>query len=125
MTKKELAEKLNGRQYGDSFEDVMEEAKQSGFVIVTGASDDLMEFAGAFRDEGGCFDGGRVYFDRSGVDQEGEERANWIDAKWCDGVNRNGILATWVMRRIFLANGLIFLSNRISIVRVWCFLLRI
>ena len=32
MTKKELAEKLNGRQYGDSFEDVL-------------ASDDLMEFA--------------------------------------------------------------------------------
>lgn len=95
MTKKELAEKLNGRQYGDSFEDVLEDAKQSGLVIVTGASDDLMEFEGAIRDEGGCFDGGRVYFDRSGVDQEGEERANWIDAKWGDGVNRNGIQATW------------------------------
>lgn len=95
MTKKELAEKLNGRQYGDSFEDVLEDAKQSGLVMVTGASDDLMEFAGAFRDEGGCFDGGRVYFDCDGVDQEGERRANWIDAKWCDGVNRNGIQATW------------------------------
>ena len=69
MTKKELAEKLNGRQYGDSFEDVLEDAKQSGLVMVTGASDDLMEFAGAFRDEGGCFDGGRVYFDCDGVDQ--------------------------------------------------------
>ena len=95
MTKKELAEKLNGRQYGDSFEDVLEDAKQSGLVMVTGASDDLMEFAGAFRDEGGCFDSGRVYFDCDGVDQEGEERANWIDAKWCDGTNRNGIQATW------------------------------
>ena len=95
MTKKERAEKLNGRQYGDSFEDVLEDAKQSGLVMVTGASDNLMEFAGAFRDEGGCFDGGRVYFDCDGVDQEGEERANWIDAKWCDGTNRNGIQATW------------------------------
>lgn len=53
MTKKELAERLNGRQYGDSFEDVLEEAKQSGLVIVTGALDDLMEFEGAIRDEGG------------------------------------------------------------------------
>ena len=39
MTKKELAEKLNGRQYGDSFEDVLEDAKQSGLVMVTGASE--------------------------------------------------------------------------------------
>ena len=46
-------------------------------------------------DEGGCFDGGRVYFDRNGVDQEGEERANWIDAVWCDGMNRDGLPATW------------------------------
>lgn len=60
-----------------------------------GASDDLMEFDGAIRDEGGCFDGGRVYFDKDGVDQEGEERANWIDARWCDGMNRDGLPATW------------------------------
>ena len=50
---------------------------------------------GAICDEGGCFDGGRVYFDKDGVDQEGEERANWIDARWCDGMNRDGLPATW------------------------------
>lgn len=38
MEARELAEKLNGRTYGDSFDDVLEEAKQSGLVIVTGAS---------------------------------------------------------------------------------------
>ena len=92
---KEFAEKLNGRAYGDSFDDVKQEAKESGLVIVYGASDDLMEFDGAIYDEGGCFDGGRVYFDRNGVDQEGEERANWIDAVWCDGMNRDGLPATW------------------------------
>lgn len=81
--------------YGDSFDDVLEEAQQSGLVIVTGASDDLMEFDGAIRDEGGCFDGGRVYFDKDGVDQEGEKRANWIDARWCDGMNRDGLPADW------------------------------
>lgn len=55
MEARELAEKLNGRTYGDSFDDVLEEAKQSGLVIVTGASDDLMEFNGAIYDEGRLF----------------------------------------------------------------------
>jgi hypothetical protein len=85
-------------RYGDSFDDVKQEAKESGLVIVYGASDDLMEFDGAIYDEGGCFDGGRVYFDRDGVDQEGEERANWIDAVWCDGMNRDGLPATWTYK---------------------------
>ena len=66
-----FADKLNGRAYRDSFDDVKQEAKENGLVIVYGASDDLMEFDGAIYDEGGCFDGGRVYFDRDGVDQEG------------------------------------------------------
>ena len=47
ITAKELAEKLNGRAYGDSFDDVKQEAKEIGLVIVYGASDDLMEFDGA------------------------------------------------------------------------------
>lgn len=47
MEARELAEKLNGRAYGDSFDDVKQEAKESGLVIVYGASDDLMEFDGA------------------------------------------------------------------------------
>ena len=90
MTKKELAEKLNGRQYGDSFKDVMEDTMASGLVIVTGASDDLMEFQGAIEDEGGCFDGGEVYFDKNGVSQDGTERANMIEALWCEGTNVDG-----------------------------------
>lgn len=95
MTKKELAEKLNGRQYGDSFKDVMEDTMASGLVIVTGASDDLMEFQGAIEDEGGCFDGGEVYFDKNGVSQDGTERANVIEALWCEGTNVDGCQATW------------------------------
>ena len=95
MTKKELANRLDGRTYGDSFKDVAEEAKESGFVIVCGASDDLIEFEGAIYDEGGCYEGGRVYFDKDGVDQDGNERANWIDARWCDGTNKDGLPACW------------------------------
>lgn len=98
MTKKELADKLNGRACGDNFKDVLEEARESGLVIVTGASDDLMEFQGAIEDEGGCFDGGKVYFDRTGVDQDGEERANVIEAVWCDGMNSDGIPASWTYK---------------------------
>lgn len=100
MTKKELADKLDGRAYGDSFDDVLEEAKESGLVIVTGSSDDLMEFDGAIYDEGDCYDGGRVYFDLGGVDHDGNERTNWIDARWCEGVNRDGLPASWTYETV-------------------------
>jgi hypothetical protein len=48
MITKEIAEILNGIEY------------------CFGASDDLMEFRGAIDDEAGCYDGGLVYFNRSG-----------------------------------------------------------
>ena len=98
MTKKELADKLNGRAYGDTFKDVLEEARESGLVIVTGASDDLMEFQGAIEDEGSCYDGGNVYFDKDGVSQDGTERANVIEAVWCNGMNSDGIQADWTYK---------------------------
>lgn len=95
---KEIAEKLNGIAYGENVRDIETEAKEHGIVIVMGASDDLMEFSGAIEDEGGCFDGGEVYFDRDGVSQDGTERANVIEAIWCDAHDENGILATWAYR---------------------------
>lgn len=95
MTAKELAEKLNGIEYGEVLADVLSAARDNGLVIVNALSDDLMEFTGAIYDEGSCFNGGRVYFDKSGVSQDGEKRSNWIDAKWCSGKNRNGQPATW------------------------------
>ena len=67
MTLKEFAENLNGTEYNGypifSKEDIGI-AKENGFVIVTGASDDLMEFEGAVEDEAGCFDGGKVYISK-------------------------------------------------------------
>lgn len=92
---KEIAEKLNGIAYGENISDIEAEAKKHGIVIVIGASDDLMEFSGAIEDEGGCYDGGEVYFDRDGVSQDDTERANVIEAIWCDGMNSDGIPATW------------------------------
>ena len=92
---KEIAEKLNGIAYGENVREIETEAKEHGVVIVMGASDDLMEFSGAIEDEGGCFDGGDVYFDRDGVSQDDTERANVIEALWCEGHDENGIKATW------------------------------
>lgn len=96
---KEIAEKLNGIAYRENVRNIEAEAKEHGIVIVMGASDDLMEFSGAIEDEGGCFDGGNVYFDRDGVAyDDDEEKANVIEAVWCDGMNSDGIPATWTYK---------------------------
>lgn len=95
---REIADKLNGIAYGEDISSIEAEAKEAGIVIVIGASDDLMEFSGAIEDEGGCFDGGEVYFDRDGVSQDDTKRANVIEALWCDAHDENGIQATWAYR---------------------------
>lgn len=93
---KELADKLNGIAYGESISSsIIAEAKEAGIVIVIGASDDLIEFSGAIEDEGGCCDGGTVYFDRDGISQDDTKRANEIEAVWC-GKTADGQEASWV-----------------------------
>ncbi len=102
MEIKEFASKLNGIHYGyPQFSDEeIAMAKVNGFIIVCGASDDLMEFEGAIRDEGGCYDGGKVYFDCNGVPQDGTKRANVIEALWCDreALDENGNVITWTYK---------------------------
>ena len=96
MTIKEFAEILNNREYDNPqfTKAEIKVAKDNGFVIVYGASDDLMEFEGAICDEGGCFDGGEVYFNKNGVTEEGE---NVIESLWCDSeaVDENENMITW------------------------------
>ena len=68
MDAKELAAKLNGREYlHEITRGEAELAKASGLVVVYGASDDLIEFRGAIRDEGDCYDSGTVLIDTKGV----------------------------------------------------------
>lgn len=68
MNIKEFASMLNGREIGGELSrDEAKQAKSFGFVVVYGASDDLMEFDGAITEEVCCFDGGTVYFDRDGL----------------------------------------------------------
>lgn len=101
MDIKEFASKLNGIHYGYSqfSDEEIAMAKVNGFVIVHGASDDLMEFEGAIRDEGGCYDGGKVYFNKYEVCQDGDGREayhNWINAIWCgEEKDANGQQITW------------------------------
>ena len=65
-----LAEKLNGREYGDeTTPEMIAYAKEHGLVIVFGASDDLMEFRGAIDDEAGA---GEVNIDTQGILPEWE-----------------------------------------------------
>ena len=55
MTALELANRLNGREYRKEITKEEEKlAKESGLVVVFGASDDLAEFRGAFDDEFGA-----------------------------------------------------------------------
>lgn len=68
MTLKELAELLNGREYrNETTPEIEAAAKESGLVIVFGASDDLMEFRGAIDDEIGAYEGAEVRIDAEGI----------------------------------------------------------
>lgn len=103
MNIKEYAEMLNGREYGypQFTKEEIQIAKENGFVIVYGASDDLMEFDGAIYEEAGCFDGGKVYFNKIGaVFDEEFENSKCIEALWCDDEikDENGGLITWTYK---------------------------
>lgn len=77
MTKEQLAERLNGRQYGREITREEEKlAKESGLVVIFGASDDLCEMRGVIDDEFGCYDGGEIDCE----DYPGELQAIWCPA---------------------------------------------
>ncbi|QYX54607.1 hypothetical protein K3F44_10055 [Pseudomonas sp. S07E 245] len=99
MTKEELAAQLTGLEYPTRIPGSLIVAAQSaGLVIICGASDDLMEFYGARREEIGCYDGGTAFVDADGVlpdrdcldgDEEiaeyvqRQKSAKAIEALWC------------------------------------------
>ena len=99
MNAKELAAELNGMEYPVRISQKLAiQAREAGLVIVYGASDDLMEFEGAIRDELGVYDGGTAYVDSRGLLPEREQidddetlkdyfarepHAKPIEALWC------------------------------------------
>lgn len=124
MTKEELAERLNGREYGNEIT-VQEEkiAKESGLVAVFGGSDDLCEFRGAIYDEFGAYNGGEFAINEKGqiVPTEIEDRdedvldryhvtdtvkrmiasAVMIRAKWSDGRGYSWVIETDIPHATF------------------------
>lgn len=79
---------------------IQEDARKAGIVIVYGASDDLMEFAGAIYDEVGVYDGGHAFVDSMGlvpcwetIDKDDKDavrdclnregKGHKIEALWC------------------------------------------
>lgn len=109
----ELASQLDMSGYGFTLSALQQQyAKENGLVVVYGASDDMIEFEGAFRDESYVIDGGTVRVDAEGLlpanaddlDTD-EERARYyyrggkaktIEALWCDEANGGGF--TWAYR---------------------------
>jgi hypothetical protein len=68
MDLKAFAGILNNREYPFQLSTEEQElAKQNGIVIVYGASDDLIEFDGAIRDEGDCYEGSTFFVDDEGL----------------------------------------------------------
>lgn len=98
MTAKELANLLNGREYGKEItKEEIKIAEESGLVIVFGASDDLMEFLGAICDEVGCYSGEVIHLDENGV------YPKFIESDVCENCDffkaelakKKSITATW------------------------------
>ena len=98
MTPQEAAAKIDGNEYGREVSpDLSAALDAAGLVAVYGASDDLMEFDGAIRDEVGCHEGGTAYLNGSSLLQNECENddcphyarlkagAATITAKWDDG----------------------------------------
>mgnify|MGYP001558161838 CR=1 FL=1 len=96
MSPQALANLLNGREYRKEITAAEEvQARFHGLVVVYGASDDLMEFAGAIHDELGAYDGTTAYLTGAGLLQNEcendecphfekmKEKAATIDALWC------------------------------------------
>ena len=96
MNAKEAAGILNRNQYREEgSKELFRTMKENRLVAVYGASDDLMEFEGAIRNEVGAYDGGTAYVTPSGLLENEcgndrcphfaklEETASQIEALWC------------------------------------------
>lgn len=93
MIEKEIADMLDGLEYGEEIrDDILKYAKENGAVIVFGASDDLMKFRGAITGEVSVVIGDTcVYIDKNGLLE------NKCDNKYCPYFIEKRLLATYIM----------------------------
>ena len=101
MTIKEFAQSISGKEYGypQFTKEEIETAKENGFVIVYGESNDLMEFEGAICDEIGCYNGGKAWIKGKRVSYRPICGAKVIKAFWLGGkTDANGREITWTYK---------------------------
>ena len=95
MTAKDLAARLNGREYlNEITPDEELEAERNRLVAVFGYSDDCVEFAGYIDDEVGALEGRTMYIDREEETVQENPANNAIAAVWCG----EGEEAAWTCR---------------------------
>lgn len=102
MTKEELAALLNGRQYRQEMTKAEEaQAKADGLLVIFGASDDLLEFRGAFDDEMGAYEGTvarlnaeRVIPDWESLDKDDEAE---VERYFADKKTACTVAAAWAV----------------------------
>ena len=99
---------LNGREYlSEITKQEEQQAKELGFVVIFGASDDLVELRGAIYDEVSAWGGTTIYFDKNGLlenkcddddcyyYQELKRTAKTVEAVWgeegCSWIFKTGI----------------------------------
>lgn len=100
MTKEELAVFLDGREYGSEVSPRDAKAiRESGLIVIFGASDDLVELRGAIKDEIGAYNGTTFKIDRKGllpsfeqaVEQGEDDCEDYFDRK----PNAQSVEAIW------------------------------
>ena len=101
MELKEFANLIDGRQYDYRMftKEELQLTKDNRIVIVTGASDDLVELEGAITDEGDCWEGGKIYvkaIPNGGIVHNCERSDVFgFTAKWCEEKDKNGKIIPW------------------------------
>ncbi|WP_312697019.1 hypothetical protein [Sphingobacterium mizutaii] len=126
MTKEQLAEALNGCEYGNEVSDELsKKAKDNGLIIIYGYSDDLTEIDGFGNDEIGCYRGGdfvllndgRAFMVKHSGDMADEhselketyalylqalEAKQIVTAQWCENDSRGWTYKTDIPHSTFM-----------------------
>lgn len=104
MELKDFAAMLNNREYKYPLftENELQIAKDNGFVIVSGASDDLAEIEGAITAEADCWEGGKIFVEAvpNGKLMKNAKKPNVVSftAKWCEEKDENGNIISWTYK---------------------------
>lgn len=87
ITKEQFAELLNGNEYRDEITKEQESiAKENNFLVIFGASDDLLEVRGAINDEYGAYDSGEFLLVKKGEMYADDEDENTYHKAESDGL---------------------------------------